>query len=139
MRLQFTGNYDADGEPVLVDPDLSIQTKADFEALPSHKGGAQINPHSGLQRVQFGAEAAADFQAADAQSAVDQFTEELDMLRSSVSAGRPIPEHTLESLQHKLNDTAIAYVGMGGDVNDDILVTLRNQVDAISSEARKNK
>ena len=130
---------DGFGNEVTVDGSNGVQTKEQAEANPN-TGGAQINEGQKYNgRIQQGQQGADEAAADAAQVRVDQFVQELDRLQSVSSAGRTVPDKTLENLQHELNDTAMAYLNSGGDYNDEVMVGLRARVDDISRSLRHNK
>lgn len=129
---------DGHGNEVTVDGSNGVQTKKQAEANPN-TGGAQINASQKFNgRLQQGQATADEAAAKESQAMIENFMGELDRLRSVTSAGRPVDNKTLESLQHRLNDTAMAWVKGGGKVNDDAMVNLRSYVDNISQAARSN-
>ena len=131
---------DAEGNEIPVDGSATgIQTKAEAEDNTAGMG-AQINENQKYDgRLQVGQQGADDAAADAAQAKVDLFVQELDRLQSVSSAGRTVPDKTLENLQHELNDTAMAYLRSGGDINDEVMVGLRARVDDISRSLRHNK
>ncbi len=137
--MTFTYQDDGYGNEVTVDGSNGIQTKEQAAASPNN-GGAQINEAQKYDgRIQQGQQGADDAAADAAQLRVDQFVQELDRLQSVSSAGRTVPDKTLENLQHELNDTAMAYLSTGVDYNDEVMVGLRARVDGISRALRQNK
>ena len=72
-------------------------------------------------------------------SSLDGLVDNIDRLQAVSTAGRPIDNRQLESLQAELIDISVMHTKLGGDVQDPTLIQLRSMIDSISMSARMNR
>lgn len=132
--------FDSQGNEIANDISIEMERGDKPETPASVRDVNALNASLKAASYQIGGGAAKDAaMAEEAQAFIDTFTEDLDRLQSVTSAGRTLDKQTLEGLQHKVNDTAMAWVRAGGNVNDEQMVNLRARVDTISAAARTNR